>query len=319
MKNRLVVVVPAHNEEKLIVKVLSTMPDFVDSIIVVNDASGDKTKKVVEEYAKKDKSIILVNHDKNKGVGAAIITGYKESLKRGNDVTAVMGGDFQMKPDELESVVSPIINGRADYVKGNRLFTGEAWKKIPRARYIGNASLSLLTKIASGYWHVADSQCGYTAISNKTLKFIDLDKVYESYGFPNDFLVRLNVANARVLDVPVTPVYGVGEKSGIKLWKVTPLIFILLNKLFLWRMKEKYIIRDFHPLIFFYVMGSVLFLSGNVLGLYIIYLRFWLDKGFTSATATFIALLVILGLQSLFFAMWFDMEYNKELKPINNR
>jgi glycosyltransferase involved in cell wall biosynthesis len=317
-KDKIAVVVPAHNEEKLIIQVLETMPDFVDSIIVVNDASRDRTKEVVDKYKKKDKRLRLVNHSENRGVGAAIISGYKKSLDEGNGVTAVMAGDAQMDPEELLSVVEPITLKTADYVKGNRLFTGEAWHKIPKVRYIGNAFLSFLTKIASGYWHVADSQCGYTAVSNKILKFVDLDKAYPRYGFPNDILVRLNIANARVFDVSVTPVYGIGEKSGIKLWKVFPTLSYLLLKLFIWRLFQKYIIRDFHPLIFFYIMGFILFVGGVVLGTYILYLRFGLDKGFTSATATFIALLIILGLQSLFFAMWFDMEYNKDLKVSSN-
>ena len=313
-KKRIAVVVPAHEEEKLIIKVLSTMPEFVDSVIVVDDASKDKTHKLVADYKIKDKRVKLIQHSKNRGVGAAIISGYKLSIKEKNNITAVMAGDFQMDPKELTFVVSPIVDDQADYVKGNRLFTGEAWHKIPKVRYIGNAFLSFLTKIASGYWHVADSKCGSTAVSNKFLKQMDLDNTYPRYGFPNDLLVRLNLVWARVLDVPVTPIYGVGEKSGIKLWKVFPTLSYLLLKLFFWRLGQKYIIRDFHPLIFFYFMGVVLFTTGVIFGTYILYLRFIAEKGFTSATATFIALLIILGLQSLFFAMWFDMEYNKDLK-----
>ncbi|MCH7541993.1 glycosyltransferase family 2 protein, partial [Patescibacteria group bacterium] len=211
-KNKIAVVVPAYNEEKLIQKVLITMPKFVDSIIVVNDASKDKTRKIVEEYKKNNKRVKLINHEKNKGVGATVVSGYKRSLEEKFDITAVMGGDYQMDPSELMSVLIPVVENKADYAKGNRLFTGEAWEKIPKVRYIGNAFLSLLTKIASGYWHIADSQGGYTAISNKVLKLVELDKVWTKYGFPNDLLIRLNVANAKVIDVPVTPVYGIGEK-----------------------------------------------------------------------------------------------------------
>ncbi|MEX0616501.1 MAG: glycosyltransferase family 2 protein [Candidatus Woykebacteria bacterium] len=308
------VVVPAYNEEKLIIKVLSSIPDFVDSIIVVNDQSKDKTKSLVSEYQRKEGRVTLINHEKNMGVGAAIASGYEASISEGNDVTAVMAGDFQMSPEELIRVIRPVAEGKADYVKGNRLFTGEAWSKIPKVRYIGNAFLSLLTKIASGYWHVADSQCGYTAVSNKIMKLIDLDGVYPRYGFPNDFLVRLNVASGRVVDVPVTPIYGVGEKSGIKIWKVFPLLSYLLLKLFFWRIFQKYVIRDFHPLVFFYLLGSILFFAGVLLGLYESYLKIFKQIPLPTATVVLVALFIILGLQSIFFAMWFDMEYNRDLK-----
>ena len=124
---------------------------------------------------------------------------------------------------------------------------------LPRQRV-----LSLLTKIASGYWHVADSQTGYTAISRTMLAQLDLDRVYAGYGFPNDMLVHLNVWNARVRDFPSRPVYGVGEQSGIKLRRVVPRISWLLVKGFFWRLREKYVIRDFHPLVFFYALGIVM-------------------------------------------------------------
>ena len=315
---KICVVVPAYNEQKLITRVLSSAPPFVDQIIVVNDASTDNTQKIVKEFSEKNKKTSLLNNPKNKGVGAAIVSGYKEALKKKLDIVAVMAGDAQMDPGDLISLVRPIIEDKADYVKGNRLFTGEAWKRIPKVRYIGNAFLSLLTKIASGYWHVADSQCGYTAISRKGLTRLNMDKIYQKYGFPNDLLVQLNVANARVADVEVTPIYGIGEKSGIKLWVVIPKISWLLLRRFFWRLGAKYVIRDFHPLIFFYFMGIILFFPGLILGLYETYQRVINGVNIPAATATLVALLIILGLQSLFFAMWFDMEYNRELNVNKN-
>jgi len=143
---------------------------------------------------------------------------------------------------------------------------GEAWRLIPRARYLGNAALSLLTKIASGYWHVADSQAGYTALSLAALDKLDLERIYRRYGFPNDMLVHLNVVSASVRDVPSRPIYGVGERSGIRIHYVAPRIAWLLFKGFWWRMKEKYVIRDFHPLVFFYVFGLLFSLLGVTLG-----------------------------------------------------
>ena len=238
------VVVPAYNEEPLIASTVSTIPDFVDRIIVVDDASTDAT---VEKVKAADPRVDLIEHERNQGVGAAIVTGYKRAIAEEIEITAVMAADGQMDPDDLEALVQGIVSDQVDYAKANRLFTGQAWELIPRTRYLGNAVLSFLTKIASGYWHVADSQSGYTAVNLETLKLLDLDRVYKRYGFPNDLLVHLNVWNRRVRDYPSRPIYGVGERSGIRLRHVVPKISWLLTKGFFWRMKEKYIIRDFIP------------------------------------------------------------------------
>ena len=319
--------VPAYNEEKLIAKVLETMPNFVDKIIVVDDCSKDQTAKIVTEHTQFNKNILLIRHQANRGVGAAISTGYKKAVELNIDITAVMAGDFQMDPEELSKVIDPVAGGECAYVKGNRLFSGEAWKIIPRYRYLGNAFLSLFTKIASGYWHIADSQTGYTAISLKALQTINIDKIYTKYGYPNHLLVILNVYHFRVQDVPVRPIYGVGEKSGIRLWKVIPKMSWLLLKCFLWRLKEKYIIRDFHPLIFFYTYGLFTIPFGTLYLFFILFSRIFvrhifsnpkvvsLFMMFSTPAALILDVFVLLsGLQMLFFAMWFDMEYNKELK-----
>ena len=184
---------------------------------------------------------------------------------------------------------------------------------IPRTRYLGNAVLSLLTKIASGYWHVADSQAGYTALSLHALRRLDLDRLYPRYGFPNDMLVHLNVENARVRDVPSRPIYDVGEQSGIKLRSVVPRISWLIFKGFWWRMGQKYVIRDFHPLVFFYVFGVLMLSVGLVLGLVELVLRFG-GNPITPASIVLVAVLLIAGLQMTLFAMWFDMESNKDLR-----
>src|SRR3954454_12057543 len=186
---RIAVVVPAHDEETLIASTLASIPAFVDAIYVVDDASSDSTV----ERAAGDPRVRILRHEKNQGVGAAIVTGYKAAVAEGADVACVMAADGQMDPVDLEHLAGAVARGEVDYAKANRLFTGEAWKLIPRSRYLGNAILSLLTKIASGYWHVADSQSGYTALALPTLAALDLDRIYRRYGFPNDMLVHLNV------------------------------------------------------------------------------------------------------------------------------
>jgi len=224
-----------------------------------------------------------------------------------------MAGDGQMDPSDLPAVLDPVVDGKVDFSKGNRLITGEAYKKIPKVRYFGNAALSFLTKIASGYWHVADSQSGYTAINKRALDTIDWDKMYRRYGQPNDLLVRLNVANFRVCDVEVKPVYNVGENSGIKIRRVVFSISWLLMKLFLWRLKEKYIIRDFHPLIFFYALGLCMFCINLFFFVRLIIL--WIAVG-SVPEITFLVWMfsMSIGLMCIFFAMLFDMESNRDLK-----
>jgi glycosyltransferase involved in cell wall biosynthesis len=308
---RVAVVVPAHDEEALIAGTLAGIPEFVDRVYVVDDNSGDATATRAQEAG--DSRVEVISHPQNEGVGAAIVTGYRRALTDGIDVTCVMAADGQMDPADLERIAAPVARGEVEYAKANRLFTGQAWTLMPRHRYLGNAVLSMLTKIASGYWHVADSQSGYTAISRETLERLDLDRIYARYGFPNDMLVHLNVWNARVRDIPSRPIYGVGERSEIRLWRVIPAIAWLLFKGFFWRLREKYVIRDFHPLVFFYVLGILLTVAGLVLGAVETILRL---KGneLTTPTVVLVALLLISGSQFTLFAMWFDMESNKDLK-----
>jgi glycosyltransferase involved in cell wall biosynthesis len=308
---RVAVVVPAHDEEALIAPTLQGIPAFVDRIVVVDDASRDATAERARATA--DPRVEVVAHDRNRGVGAAIVTGYRRAAADGADVVCVMAGDNQMDPADLELLVLPVARGELDYAKANRLVTGEAWNLIPRTRYLGNAVLSFLTKIASGYWHVADSQSGYTAISRRMLEQLDLERVYTGYGFPNDLLVHLNVWNARVRDFPSRPVYGVGERSGIRYRKVVPRISWLLVKGFFWRLREKYVIRDFHPLVFFYAFGFLATLAGLALGILEIVYRI-LGNEVSVGTVVLIALLLISGSQFTLFAMWFDMETNKDLR-----
>jgi glycosyltransferase involved in cell wall biosynthesis len=305
------VVVPAYREAELIGDTLRGVPPFVDRVYVVDDASDDGTADAARTLG--DARVEVLRHERNGGVGASIVTGYKRALADGVDVTAVMAADNQMDPADLAQLVRPVAHGEVDYAKANRLVSGEAWQVIPRSRYIGNAILSLLTKIASGYWHIADSQSGYTAISRDTLAALDLDNVYPSYGFPNDMLVHLNVYNARVRDFPSRPVYGVGERSGIKIRRVVPRISWLLLKGFLWRLREKYVIRDFHPLVFFYALGIVMTIAGLALGIVETVLRI-AGNDVSVGTVVLVALLLIAGSQFTLFAMWFDMESNKDLR-----
>ena len=308
------VVVPVYNEETLISQVIETMPAFVDKIVVVDDCSADNTRTTIERYLEPENGrLVLISLNENQGVGGAIAAGYKWCRDHKIDATAVMAGDAQMDPDDLPALLDPVVSGEVDYAKGNRLITGEAWSKIPRSRYLGNAALSLLTKIASGYWHVADSQTGYTVANLKVLNTINLDNIYKRYGMPNDMLVKLNIYNFRVRDIEIKPIYGIGEKSGIKPIRMIPKLSIFMFKLFIYRMVQKYIIRDFHPLIFFYLSGFSLALLSIPLSVRLIYL--WsLNGRIPPINALALMFCLIASLQLLLFAMWFDMETNKHLR-----
>ena len=307
------VVVPCYNEETQIKGVISSMPEYIDAIVVVDDKSRDNTIDSVNEFILSDERIILIKHSENQGVGGAIATGYKWARDNGMEIAVVMAGDGQMNPEDLPALLEPVVSKKADYSKGNRLFTGEAFSKIPKIRYLGNGFLSLFTKIVSGYWNIADSQSGYTVANKEVLHTIDWDIMYKQYGQPNDLLVRLNVANFRVADVPTEPVYNVGEVSGIKIHKVIFTIGALLAKLFLWRMKEKYIIRDFHPLVFFYLLGGIFSLC-TVLLFTRVFIMWYLNAHIPSINALAAMFSFMSASQFTLFAMWLDMEANRDLK-----
>lgn len=284
---------------------------------------------VVEEIEKKEKTlflpseiynknpkesrIILINHLENGSVGAAIATGYKWCMDNNIDCTAVMGGDGQMDPDELEDICMPIVEEEVDYVKGNRLKHRSASFVIPKIRFFGNSVLSLLNKIASGYWQISDTQTGYTAISLEALKGIKLHKIYKSYGCPNDILVKLNIANFAIKEIPIKPVYNVGEESKMKIFKVIPRVSWLLFKLFWQRLYKKYLLRDFHPLFLLYHLAFFLLLINIPYTLAVLNDVFLGEKVSTNSLIAFM-FLGITGFQSLFFAMWMDMMDNDKLQ-----
>jgi glycosyltransferase involved in cell wall biosynthesis len=307
------VVIPCFNEEKQITRVIDTIPQFVDKIVVIDDKSKDKTLDVLVKLKNGNDKVILIEHQKNQGVGGAIASGYKWSRDQDIDIAVVMAGDGQMDPAHLPLLLDPVVSGEVDYTKTNRLLSGNAFSKMPAGRYYGNAMLSMLTKIASGYWHIADSQSGYTAINKKALRLVNWDKMYKRYGQPNDLLVLLNIFNLKVRDIYTEPLYDVGENSKLSIPGVMFTIPFLLFKRFLYRLKEKYIIRDFHPLVFFYASGFLLMLLSIPLLIRFIY--FWITVD-NIPKINFLAWMfcVIIGIQFILFAMWFDMESNKDLR-----
>ncbi|AGB39250.1 glycosyltransferase family 2 protein [Natronococcus occultus] len=275
------VVVPAYDEAGFVGEVLETVPDYVDRVYAVDDRSTDRTWTAITDAATRlnredatdrgqgtvaatdaafDRRIVPIRHDRNRGVGAAIATGYRRALADGLDVAAVMAGDGQMDPDYLPALLDPIVENQADYAKGNRLVDDSG--EMPRLRLLGNAVLTVLSRIASGYWRIGDPQNGYTAISRHALERLDLDAVYDRYGYPNDLLVRCNAAGLRVADVSIPARYG-DEESSIEYATYVPTVSALLVRTFVWRLANQYSPSAGWSVPFWYGLGA-LALAGSV-------------------------------------------------------
>lgn len=265
--NKIAVVVPAHNEERLIGQVIDTMPSYVDRIIIVDDVSTDDTYKVAKSHT--DSRTIIIKHEKNQGVGGAIITGHKKAIEL-TDISVVMAGDGQMDPQYLPNLLDVIIDEDYDYAKGNRFLAKDSLKGMPKLRILGNTILTFLTKLTSGYWSIFDPQDGYTAIKTNVLKQLDLDDISKRYEFENDMLVHLNINNFRVKDVSIPASYG-SEKSKIKLYSFIPRITFFLARRFCKRVMEKYVLRDFHPIALLLISGLMLFVWGILFGFYVLF------------------------------------------------
>ena len=235
--HRIGVIVLAYKVEAYIKCVIEDLPDFIDQIYVIEDGSPDRTAKIVKKMS--HPQVKLVRHEKNRGPGAALSTGYQVALEDGMDIIAKVDGDAQMTNGHIESLITPLIQGRVDYTKGDRLSTRANHKYMPRFRLFGNISLTWLTRIASGYWKLNDAQNGFTAISNKALQTIDLHNLYSDYGYLNDILIQLNCYGFRILDLPMLAKYD-NEKSSIRLSRYVPKMSFLLLRRFLWRLWRKY-------------------------------------------------------------------------------
>lgn len=304
------VVVPAFNEEVLLSETIKGIPEYVSRIYIVDDCSSDRTPEVIKNLA--DPRIISLRHEVNMGAGKSVIDGYKMALEDKMDIVVVMDGDNQMDPAQMPRLLMPIIEGKADYTKGNRLMTKEAREGMSSWRFFGNTLLSLLTKIGSGYWDLMDPQNGYAAASRKALETIDLDSVYTYYGYVNDILIKLNAYGMRVTDIVIPARYG-NEKSSINYRKYVLKVAPMLFNGFLWRLKTKYVLLSFHPLVFFYVASMALLPAGLIFDFWIIVQK--LMRNPVSPNYPLLGVfMTLMGVQLLFFAMFFDMQSDMSKK-----
>ncbi len=249
------VVITAYNEEGLVGDVIDSIPSFVDEVYAVDDCSTDNTWAEITEHVavaptdipsfpvpdgghRPESRIVPIRHEQNRGVGGAIKSGFREALDSGVDIVAVMDGDGQMDPDQLDRLLDPIVEGRASYAKGNRLAKRSHMASMSWFRLLGNVLLTILTRIASGYWRMRDPQNGYNAIDTTTLDRIPLSQLHDRYGFRNDVLIRLSAEGVTIADVAMPAVYG-EEESGIHYTAFVPRMSWLLLGRFLWRLRAE--------------------------------------------------------------------------------
>ena len=301
--------IPARNEERLIGPTLDGVPDAIDRVYVVDDGSVDRTREVVEQHRAADPRIELLVHEANQGVGQAIITGYRRASRENCDITVVVGGDNQMPLDQVEDFLDTIADGEADYAKGNRfLMPDESIDAMPWTRLFPNALISIMTKMASGYYKIFDVVDGYTAITKRAIDLVDWDRAWKGYGYPMDFLVRLNAYGLKVKDVPRRAIYLEGERqSQIKGARYAVRVAPMLVRDFFWRLFSRYLVRDFHPLFFFYLFGLLLLPVGVMYGLFLVYQQ-WIGTGVSGPRSIVCAMMIIMGIQFLLFAMLYDMQ-----------
>lgn len=259
------VVVPAFNVAPHVAHVLKGIPPFVDRITVVDDGSTDATAATVAGV--NDDRVTLIRHARNYGVGAAMVTGFKEALKSGDSIVVKMDGDGQMDPAYLPALLDPLVENLCDYAKGNRFLMERELCVMPRLRLVGNFLLTFLTKLASGYWNVFDPQNGYVAITSTSLRLLDLDKLSKRYFFENDMLIHLNIYGLRVRDVAVPAVYG-DERSAMNIGTVLCSFPLHLIKGYWYRFYRKHMLRDFSAVALFMLTGLPLLAFGTGFGVY---------------------------------------------------
>jgi len=299
------VVVPAYRVEEQIAEVIRTLPGFVRTIVVVDDASPDATSARVA--ALNDARVRLVRHERNSGVGAAMAGGFRAALEAGADVVVKMDGDGQMDPGQLPALLEPVLRGACDVAKGNRYQRIASLEGMPVVRRLGNAALTFLVKLASGHWHMFDPTNGYFAARADLLRRLDLARLPRRYFFECGFWIELGLLRAKVQDVPIPARYR-GEPSSLSIVSVLAEFPLRLLWGFLRRLGRQYFLYDFNAVSVFLLAGLPSALFGLIFGV-----REWIRSAETGVPATtgtvmLAALPVILGFQLLLQALVVDVQ-----------
>lgn len=306
-KFNIAVVIPSYNVANQIEKVVTTMPSFVTYIIIVNDASKDTTSQKVKTLAEKEPRIILIDHEKNKGVGGAMVTGFHKALSLEPDIIVKMDGDGQMNPNYLPDLLIPLILGVADYTKGNRFRDFRALSKMPPIRRLGNLGLSFMVKAATGYWKCFDPANGFLATRADVLKLIPLDKIHSSYFFEISLLSQMYLVGAVVKDIPMPAIYG-NEKSNLSIKKVLlefpgKLFFCFCRRVIL-----KKFVYDFSIESVYLIISTPMILAGTFYGGYFWYINATAKIPSPTGTVVLPSLLIILGFQIILAAVGIDLQ-----------
>jgi glycosyltransferase involved in cell wall biosynthesis len=308
--HKVFVVIPALNEEERIETVLDGLPEWVDGVVVVDDASTDRTAERVEARRVSDPRVALIQNSKNLGVGGATLAGFQWAADKGADVLVKMDGDGQMNPEHLPRLLEPLTEGGYDYTKGNRFLDTRELASMPKARLFGNYFLTFLTKLASGYWQMFDPQNGFVALRVDAFRRLPLEGFAKRYFFEDDMLVRLNIARCRVVDVPI-PAQYIGEKSSMSLPRIVSSFPLLLLHRFWLRIYQKYVLRDFSPIALFYGLGIPLFVWGFFFGLAVWIHSIVYQQVATVGTVMLSVLPIIVGLQLVLQAVVLEIEEGK--------
>ena len=311
---RIAVAIPCYKVTRHVLEVIQAIGPEVEAIYAVDDACPDGSGRFIEEHNRDPRVRVLYNPE-NRGVGGAIVTAYQAAMADRMDIVVKIDGDGQMNPALLPSFVRPLLQGRADYTKGNRFFRPESVQGMPPVRLFGNAMLSFLTKLSCGYWNVMDPTNGYTAVRTSVLAELPLDKLERRYFFETDMLFRLNTLRAVVKDIPMDSVYA-DEESNLKVGRVLP-EFLKKHISRLWRRYVyNYLVRDFNVGTLYSLSGVLLLLAGTAFGTW-----HWVSGNFnshpaTSGTVMLAALPVLIGIQSLIAFLHYDVS-NVPTEPLS--
>jgi len=309
---RIHVVIPAYNVADHIADVIKSLPAWIDAITVVDDGSADATAAAA--LAVGDPRVTVIRHAVNQGVGAATISGFGEALRRGDDIAAKMDGDGQMDPAHLPRLLTPIIDGRCDYTKGNRFLFDRELSVMPKHRLAGNFVLTFLTKLASGYWNVFDPQNGYLAIHAAALSLLDLERISKRYFFENDMLINLNIFNVRVMDIALPARYG-RERSSMSVGRVLCSFPFHLFRGYWYRFYRKHVLRDFSPVALFMLTGLPIFAFGTCFGAYT-WLQSYLRNQFASTGTVMLSVLpFIVGFELILQALVLEIRETLQSQP----